>query len=195
MKKKKKENKYLENFGDKNKLSKYYAAFLESYDLVPSKGIVEMDNDDNEISLPYFNSDCYGIEITKKPFTSPNKRIIGIDGKIITNNKDIILKHGKFNTNINKINTYITKYTNNKELIDLLINLNLELKKNFYISMIGNINDENYKQKLRKLYELKKEIETYTGKNIDGQVCITNDYYLSAINPRYSLKLKKTNSK
>ena len=93
-----------------------------------------MDNDDNEISLPYFNSDCYGIEITKKPFTSPNKRIIGIDGKIITNNKDIILKHGKFNTNINKINTYITKYTNNKELIDLLINLNLELKKNFYIS-------------------------------------------------------------
>ena len=186
MKKKKKENKYLENFEDKNKLSKYYAAFLESYDLVPSRGIVEIDNDDNEISLPYFNSDCYGIEITKKPFTSPNKRIIGIDGEIITNNKDIIL---------NKINTYITKYTNNKELIDLLINLNLELKKNFYIGMIGNINDENYKEKLRKLYELKKEIETYTGKNIDGQVCITNDYYLSAINPRYSLKLKKTNSK
>jgi hypothetical protein len=50
------------------------------------------------------------------------------------------------------------------------------------------LDDLDYKDKIKQLIELKKEIELYTNKSMEGDVINTSDYYMAVITPKFKYK-------
>lgn len=177
---------------EKKEILLYYEEFLESMNMFPRRGIVEFNKSEIDSILPYIPYDSIGIAVSdyykSKEFN--RRKIVGIKGEVIVKNDDIILKYNNKERVLDFINFYITHFPTNQDTIDLLIDIAIK-GKNIFIGTYGNLKDKDMDDKLRRLYDLKEEIESFTGKNIEGEVVKTSRYYMAAITPK--LKYKKKN--
>lgn len=176
---------------EKKIILNYYGEFLQTLDFIPTRGVMEFDKGIKDSVLPYINKDYIGILLSEytKNMKIDNK-IVGVNGKVLIENKNIFLEYNNKKRLLDFINFYITQLPIEDNTLNLLVNL-ISNNKNIFIGTYGNLNDADYSNKLKKLYDLKKEIEIYTGKNIDGEVTTTSNYYMACITPK--LKYKKKN--
>lgn len=176
---------------EKQKILKYYVQLLYDMDFIQNRGVVEFDKGIKDTALKYLNKECNKILISKFAKTVKNeKKLISINGKINIDNKDVYLEHGDNLSDISKINSYITQYPIHKETIDTLVSLN-NAGKNIFIGTYGSLNDLDKDSKLKKLYDLKKELQLNLNKYFYSEVIYTNKYYLAAITQRYNTDVKK----
>lgn len=176
---------------EKKIILNYYGEFLQTLDFIPTRGVMEFDKGIKDSVLPYINKDYIGILLSEytKNMKIDNK-IVGVNGKVLIENKNIFLEYNNKKRLLDFINFYITQFPIEDNTLNLLVNL-ISNNKNIFIGTYGNLNNADYSNKLKKLYDLKKEIEIYTGKNIDGEVTTTSNYYMACITPK--LKYKKKN--
>lgn len=167
---------------------KYYEAFLETMDFIPRRGVVEFDKGKYN-SLVNNLYEGIGILVSKEKIEE-KKNTRCIDGKIIINKNDILLEYNNIKSNLNFINFFITQFPTNQDRISLLANLVLK-NKSIFIGTYGNLKDIDKQDKLKKLYLLKQELQTYLGKNFEGEKIETSDYFFATITPKY--KYKKIN--
>lgn len=189
--KKNKESSFERWLEEKKIILNYYGEFLETMDFIPRRGVMEFDKGIKDSVLTYIKKEYIGILLSEytKNIKLDNK-IVGINGNLTIENKSIFLEYDNKKRLLDFINFYITQLPIEDSTLNLLINL-ISNNKNVFIGAYGNLNDADYDNKLKKLYDLKKEIEIYTGKNIDGEVTMTSNYYLACITPK--LKYKKKN--
>lgn len=189
--KKNKESSFERWLEEKKIILNYYGEFLETMDFIPRRGVMEFDKGIKDSVLTYIKKEYIGILLSEytKNIKLDNK-IVGVDGNLTIENKSIFLEYDNKKRLLDFINFYITQLPIEDSTLNLLINL-IKNNKNVFIGAYGNLNDADYDNKLKKLYDLKKEIEIYTGKNIDGEVTMTSNYYLACITPK--LKYKKKN--
>lgn len=189
--KKNKESSFERWLEEKKIILNYYGEFLETMDFIPRRGVMEFDKGIKDSVLTYIKKEYIGILLSEytKNIKLDNK-IVGINGNLTIENKSIFLEYDNKKRLLDFINFYITQLPIEDSTLNLLINL-IKNNKNVFIGAYGNLNDADYDNKLKKLYDLKKEIEIYTGKNIDGEVTMTSNYYLACITPK--LKYKKKN--
>ena len=175
---------------EKQQILKYYEQFLETMDFIPRRGVIELNKSKYDSVLPYTPMDTLGLLVSEnnKGLDVGKKKIIGIDGKIVVD-KNIELEYSKKKRTLDFINFYITQFPTDQQTIDLLANIALK-NKHIFIGTYGNLNDKDYELKLRKLYDLKQELQIYLGKNIEGEVVKTSNYYMTAITPKYKCKKK-----
>lgn len=170
---------------------KYYEPFLITMGLIPSRGVLEFDKGPVDTILQCASNDTLGIclsDFYRQP--ERHEKIACLNGKVEIRNNDIILKYDNKERVLDFINTYITQFPASRETIDLLIDISLK-GKNIFIGAYGNQTDKNMNRKLKELYDLKQEIEAFTGKSVEGEVVKTSRYYMAAITPK--LKYKKKN--
>ena len=177
---------------EKKEILPYYEEFLETMGMLPRRGIIEFDKSEIDSILPYIPYESIGIAVSdyykSKDFN--RRKIVGIKGEVIVKNNDIVLKYNNKERVLDFINFYITHFPASRDTIDLLIDIATKDKK-ILIGTYGNLKDKDMEDKLKKLYDLKEEVQTFTGKNIEGEVVKTSRYYLAAITPK--LKYKKKN--
>ena len=179
--------KWLE---EKKNILRYYEEFLETMDFIPRRGVIELYKSGYDSILPYTSIDVLGILVSQYYDTyvfDREKRIVGVDGKILLDDKDVLLKYDNKRRKLDFINFYVTQFPIEQETINLLANISLK-NKNIFIGTYGNLNDMDYELNLKKLYYLKEELKTYLGKNIEGEIVKTSDYYLAAITPKFKYK-------
>ena len=177
---------------DKSRILNLYEQFLETMDFIPRRGVVELDKGNNDSVLLHTPTDSLGIIVSDNYAKQEriDKKIVGVSGQIKINKDNILLNYNKKERILDFINFYITQFPCNQDTIDTLIDIALK-GKHIFIGTYGNLKDKNMNEKLRKLYDLKEEIEAFTGKNVQGEVVTTSRYYLAAITPK--LKYKKRN--
>lgn len=191
-----KNNKILfeEWLREKQKIMCYYEQFIETMDFIPQRGVVEFNKNYYDSILPYLPLDSIGIAVSKefKNLDKNNKRVVGVNGTISTQDKYAILKYNNKEKKLDFINNYITEfgtYPFDIEVIKILEKI-ININKNVFIGVCGNENDFDKDLKLNQLYYLKKDLEIYTGKYIESELVTTNNgYYMAAITPK--LKYKK----
>lgn len=176
---------------EKQHILNYYEQFLETMDFIPRRGVVELEKSNDDSVLLRTPFDTLGIAVSDYYKNEKiDKKIVGVNGQVKVENKNVILNYNNKEKLLDFINFYITQFPCNQETIDLLIDIMLT-GKHIFIGTYGNLNDKDYEIKLRKLYNLEKEIEIYTGKDICGEVVKTSDYYLAAITPKFKYKNKE----
>lgn len=170
-----------------------YEKFLESMDMFPNRGIIEIGNSNNDSILPYTPSETKGILVSPYVRTEKTKKdmIVNCNGELIVDNKDISLfyKNGNEDKIIstNSINNYISNLNNeNLDIIKELFTTN----KNVFLGIYGNNNDKNKTDKLDELYNIKTELEAFTGKDFVGEVSKINNYYFACLTKRLKYKGK-----
>lgn len=187
----KRENTTYDYITEKRKMLNYYSQFLREMDFIPTRGFLEMVDNNEDSVVSFLDDEVYGISLQKENIkTEKSNRIVKTNGNIIIENKKTILEYDNMKTNIDKINFYITKLPVEKEDLELLSDL-VKINKYVFIGTYGKIDDKDYMGNLEKLYNLKNEIQLMTDRNFEGEVVTTNDYYFSAISPK--LKYKKKN--
>lgn len=170
-----------------------YEKFLESMDMFPNRGIIEIGNSNNDSILPYTPSETKGILVSPYVRTEKTKKdmIVNCNGELIVDNKDISLfyKNGNEDKIIstNSINNYISNLNNeNLDIIKELFTTN----KNVFLGIYGNNNDKNKTDKLDELYNIKTELEAFTGKDFVGEVSKINNYYFACLTKKLKYKGK-----
>ena len=198
--------KYItkENFNswveERKKILPLYMQFLISFDLTPSKGIIEINKHDKDSVLPYTPFETKGFLVSKYVNTKVlnKKGIMYLHGNIIlVKNNDpfdkkennIIMEYQGNHFDISDVKNFITHYPIDNETIELMIKL-MKTDRNVFIGIYGKTRDNNSEENLKKLYNLKQTISKYLNKNIDGEVTYTKDYYLAAITPKLKYKEK-----
>jgi len=179
---------------EKARILNLYEQFLETIDLMPRRGMVELGKSNYDSVLPHTPMDTLGIAVSDEyqNIEKDKRKIVGVNGQVIVEKNNVILNYNKKQRVLDFINFYITQFPTNQETIDLLIDIMLT-GKHIFIGTYGRLDDKDYENKLRKLYNLEKEIEAYTGKDIYGEVVKTSEYYLAAITPK--IKYKQKNEK
>ena len=177
---------------EKEKILPYYEEFLESMGMLPRRGVIEFDKSEIDSILPYIPYDSIGIAVSEyyKDKDFNRRKIVGVNGRVEIKNNDIILKYNNKERILDFINSYVTQIPIDFCLGDLLIDLVAE-NKNVFIGTYGNLKDNDIEIKLKDLYSIKEEIEAFTGKNIEGEVVKTSNYYLAAITPKLKYKKKE----
>lgn len=177
----------LENWlNEKKYILSLYEKFLETMDFIPKRGVLEFNSSEINSILPYIENDAIGISLSNKGKDERlYNKVVSINGSISISKNDVYLNYCDKKRLLNFINFYVSDlYYDDLEILKRLISCN----KNVFIGVNGKVDDLNYQDNLKKLYELKKEIEIYTGKNIDGEITYISDYYLSAITPKMKYK-------
>lgn len=173
----------------------YYEKFLQSYDLIPSKGIIEIDKSEKDSILSYTPFETKGLLVSKYVKTKKleKKGIINIKGKIVlvrdNKNTDIMIDYQGKKINVNHIKNFITQFPFDENTLKIMIEL-MNTDKNVFIGTYGKINEKNRMDNLKKLYDLKNEINRQLHLNIEGEVVYTREYYLAAITPKLKYKEK-----
>lgn len=176
---------------EKQKILKYYVQILCDMDFIPSNGVIEFDKGIYDTSLTKLNKECNKILVSKFAKTVKNeKKLISVNGKVNIDKKDVYLEYNDFISDISQIKTYITQYPIHKETIEMLSNLN-NIGKNIFIGTYGSLRDLDKDSKLKKLYDLKKELQLNLNKYFYGEVVYTDKYYLAAITQKYNTNIKK----
>lgn len=170
-----------------------YEKFLESMDMFPNRGIIEIGNSNSDSILPYTPSETKGILVSPYVKTEKTKKdmIVNCRGELIVDDKDISLfyKNGNEDKIIstNSINNYISNLNN--ENLDIMKEL-FTTNKNVFLGIYGNNNDKNKTDKLDELYNIKTELEAFTGKDFIGEVSQANNYYFACLTKRLKYKGK-----
>lgn len=170
---------------------KKYARVLYEMGFVSNRGVIELDKGYYDNVLKNLDKDCNKILVSDFCKTVKNeKKLVSLNGNILIDKNNVYLEHDKKISDISKINSYITEYPYSKESMELLANLN-NIGKNIFIGTYGYLNDLDKDLKLKKLYELKKELQLNLGKNYDGEVTYTDKCYYAIITQRFNTKIKK----
>lgn len=190
------ERDFMEWLSKKEKELRYYEGLLETMDLVPSRGVVELNKGKYDSILPYLGENGKGISISQYNSTlvDKSKKYLSLSGEIATiGDIPILLRKKEIIELNNYFNYYVTQIPEDKKTVEAIANLVFNCNKIVFVGITGNIRDFDYKDKIKDLYNLKQELQAFTGKNFEGEVAFTNDSYVGAITPKYKLlKFNKT---
>ena len=175
---------------EKGNILPLYEKFLESMDMFPNRGIIEIGNSSVDSILPYTPSDTKGILVSSYVKTEKTKKdkIVNCNGEIIVDHKDVNLLYNDKIVSVNSINNYVSTI-DSKEL-----NTIKELfctNKNVFLGIYGVVTDKNKKDKIDELYNIKEELEAFTGKDFVGELSSTSNYYFASITKKLKYKGKK----
>ena len=179
---------------DKKTILPIYEKFLESMDMFPNRGIIEIGNGSNDSILLYTPSETKGILVSPYVKTEKTKKdkIINCRGELIVDGKDVNLYYKNNQKDkiisVNSINNYVS--TLNNENLDIVKEL-FTTNKNVFLGIYGNIIEKNREERLKELYNIKSELEVFTGKDFVGELTSTNKYYLACITKKLKYKGKK----
>ena len=177
--------------GTKQEILKYYVQLLDDMDFIPSKGVVEFDKGIYDTALKYINKEYNKILVSKFAKTVKNeKKLIAVDGELSVDKNDVYLEYNNNMNVISSIRSYITQYPVNEETINKMCELN-DSGKNIFIGTYGSLTDLDKDFKLKKLYDLKRELQLNLNKYFYGDVVYTGKYYLAAITPKFNTNIKK----
>lgn len=174
----------------------YYENFIESVGFIPKRLTIELDKIKEDSVLMYLPINSKGIIVSKyaKSDEIINPNLLQTNGTITKENNNLYLNYGHNKKieikNVRNIITElpITETTKNTIIDSILCN------KNVIVGTYGRLKDQNREDKIKELYELKSELEVYTGKNIVGEYSENYKYYVTCITPKilYNEKNHKT---
>ena len=175
---------------EKRNILPMYEKFLESMDMFPNRGIIEIGKTTNDSILFYTPSDTKGILVS--PYVKTEKtekdKIVSCRGELIIDGNDINLLYNNKLVLVKSMNNYVS--TLDDETLDIIKEL-FTTNKNVFLGVYGNITDKNRQNKLDELYNIKEELEAFTGKDFVGELSSTNNYYFAALNKKMKYKGKK----
>lgn len=176
---------------EKSRILPLYEQFLQSLDLTPSKGIIEIDKCEYDSVLPYTPIGTKGLLVSNNVKTKilNNSNIININGKLVMSDNKININYQKKTIDVSDNKNFITQFPFDENTKLLMIRL-MDTDKNVFIGLYGKLKDKNRLDNLKYLYDLKQEINKYTNKNIEGEVTYTKEFYLAAITPKLKYKQK-----
>lgn len=200
------EKKEKENFyywlEENKKILRLYELFLQSLDMTPFKGVVELNKHINDSILLYTPFNTKGIIVS--PYTKTekiNNNVVTVNGKISFDKRKVyrngfniikvvpIVLYNKKTADIDEILNYTTHFPIKTETLNTMKEL-IKIDKNVFIGLYGRLEDKNKMEKLKKLYNIKNELQDELNKDFVGECIETKDYYFAAITPKIKFKNK-----